>query len=219
MAKVDLSKELKRLKAAYSGMEDSQLSELAQDPDSLTEVAWQALNEEMQKRSLEPPRPRSPTTAEQTTSAIPPAPVMIQRYRDLPEASVAQSILNSAGIESFLADENLVRLDWFYSNLIGGIKLFVREEDADEARKLLEQSVPENFDVENVGEYQQPRCPQCGSLDVSLNGLNKPASYAAMWALFPIPIINKGWKCYSCGNTWQEPGPAEPPDKKTPTDQ
>jgi hypothetical protein len=61
---------------------------------------------------------------------------------------IAKSMLDSAGIESFLGDENLVRLDWFYSNLVGGIKLMVREEDADTARKLLEEKIPEKFDGE-----------------------------------------------------------------------
>src|SRR6267142_5863140 len=49
------------------------------------------------------------------------------------------------GDRVFLGDENLARL---YSNLADGIKLMVREEDADTARKLLEENVPEKFDVE-----------------------------------------------------------------------
>jgi hypothetical protein len=69
-------------------------------------------------------------------------PVIIRKFRDLPEASIAKSILESAGIECFLSDDNLVRLDWFYSNLIGGIKLLVREEDAEAAIKLLDESRP-----------------------------------------------------------------------------
>ncbi len=58
---------------------------------------------------------------------------------------IAKSMLDSAGIECLLGDENLVRIDWF---LADGIKLMVREEDADTARKLLEENVPEKFDVE-----------------------------------------------------------------------
>ena len=58
----------------------------------------------------------------------------------MPEALLAKSMLDSAGIESVLGDENLVRLDWFYSNLVGGIELMVREEDAETARKVLEQN-------------------------------------------------------------------------------
>ena len=56
----------------------------------------------------------------------------------MPERVLAKSMLDSAGIESFLGDENLVRLDWFYSNLVGGIKLMVREEDAPDCQDTAE---------------------------------------------------------------------------------
>ncbi len=132
-------------------------------------------------------------------------PVLIRRYRDLPEAAVAQSILESAGIESFLADENLVRLDWFYSNLIGGIKLLVHQDDAQSANALLDEAGPEKFAVEGVGEYELPRCPACGSPDTSLDGLNKPVTFGAMILTnLPIPITRKGWKCHACGHRWEE---------------
>lgn len=131
-------------------------------------------------------------------------PVVIRKYRDLPEALVAKSVLESAGIECFMADDNLVRLDWFYSNLIGGIKLLVREEDAEAAIKLLDESRPENFDVEGVGEYEQPHCPKCGSMDISLDGLDKPTTYAELFVSLPIPLMIKGWKCHACGNQWNE---------------
>jgi hypothetical protein len=68
---------------------------------------------------------------------------MIARYGGVPEALLAKSMLDSAGIESFLGDENLVRLDWFYSNLVGRIKLMVRKEDGETARALLEKNTPE----------------------------------------------------------------------------
>jgi hypothetical protein len=67
-------------------------------------------------------------------------PVVLRRYRDMPEAFVAKSILDAAGIESFLQDDNVVRMDWLWSNAMGGIKLIVRERDAEEAEKILSQS-------------------------------------------------------------------------------
>jgi hypothetical protein len=204
VAKIDRSKELQRLKALYAGMKDSELVALGAEPASLTEIVRQALNEELVHRSMEPLPPVAATEPRTATDAIPSEPVMVRRYRDLPEASIAKSILESAGIESFLVDDNLVRLDWFYSNLVGGVKLFVRQQDAEESLKLLDQGVPENFDVEGLGEYKQPRCPRCQSFEVSFDGLNKPASYATLWFGLPIPITNAGWKCHSCGNSWQE---------------
>jgi hypothetical protein len=213
MPKIDPAKETERLADLYAGMEDTELAEIFADASSLTEIARQVLSVEIAKRGMQP----LPEIATQETTAprepIPPEPVMTRRYRDLPVASVAKSILDSAGIENYLADDNLVRLDWFYSNLIGGIKLFVRPQDAEEADKLLEQEVPERFDTDSPEEYEQPRCTKCQSFDVSLDGLDKRTTYIALMVGLPIPFTNKDWKCHSCGHSWKEevaPAPAQP---------
>ena len=144
MARIDSAQELERLKAVYARMEKGELAELAALPEALTEIAHQALAEEMKRRSMEPPTTATTALKESTPKPIPPEPVVIRRYRDWPIAALAQSALESAGIESFLADENLVRLHWLYSNLVGGVKLFVRPEDAEEANRVLDDAVPEN---------------------------------------------------------------------------
>ena len=41
--------------------------------------------------------------------------VMLRRYRDLPEAVIVKSIVDAEGIDCVLSDENLVRMDWFWS--------------------------------------------------------------------------------------------------------
>jgi Putative prokaryotic signal transducing protein len=101
-------------------------------------------------------------------------PLMIRRYRDLPEAAIAKSVLDSAGIDHFRADDNLVKLDCFYSRLIGGIKLLVPEKDVEAATNLLDEGSPDKFNVEGVGEYEQPRRPNCNSIDISFDGWDKP---------------------------------------------
>jgi hypothetical protein len=215
MAKIDPAKESQRLTVLYAGMEDQELAKIAADAPLLTELAHNALNAELLRRGMPPLAERIPAETETVKKPDPPKPVMLRRYRDLPEASIAQSILDSGGIESFLADDNLVRMDWFYSNLVGGIKIFVREEDAEAAIKLLDQDVPEKFELENQSLYEQPRCPNCHSFDVSLDGLDKPASYAIMFVSLPIPILRKGWNCQSCGHTWGESDVPAPPNKQS----
>ena len=81
-------------------------------------------------------------------------------YRDLPEALIVQGKLQALGIECFLADENIVRMDWYWSNLIGGVKLQVAAEDREAALAVLGEEMPASFTAEEVGEeYQQPACP------------------------------------------------------------
>ena len=130
-------------------------------------------------------------------------PITLYRYRDLPEAVIAQGMLASAGIESFLRDENTIRMDWMWSQLIGGVRLQVAAEDEEAARELLAAPMPESYSAEDVGEaFAQPRCPVCNSLDVKHPGINKAWSYFLMWLGIPFPVPSKRWHCESCGAEW-----------------
>ena len=122
----------------------------------------------------------------------------------MPGAFLFSSVLDSAGIECYLADENTIRMDWLWSNLLGRIKLCVRRADVDEASSLLNQGVPERFDVEGVGEYQQPRCPMCQSLEVSFRGLNKAVDYISAFLSGPWRLHRSLWQCDVCGHQWPE---------------
>ena len=148
MGQSDEQKEQGRLADLYASLEEGELKEIAGDAGSLTGAAREALRSEMLRGGMQAPPAERGASETPRSGNEPPGPVMVGRYRDSGEAMIAKSMLDSAGIECFLGDENLVRIDWFYSNLIGGIKLMVREEDADTARKLLEQNIPEQFDME-----------------------------------------------------------------------
>ncbi len=201
MGKIDWGMERERLTGLYKGMSDGELREVAKDADSLTDEARKALRAEMLGRMMEPPPETRMVAANEHQKAAPP-PVIVGRYRDLPTATVAKSILDSAGIESILADDNFVRLDWLMSNALGGVKLLVRDEDAQEAKNVLEEQVPEKFNVEGVGEYEQPKCPKCGSYEVSLDGLDRKLAYPGLLLGIPIPAVRSGWNCHDCGHSW-----------------
>jgi hypothetical protein len=130
--------------------------------------------------------------------------MVLRRFRDMPDALLFSSVLDSAGIECYLGDENTIRMDWFWSNLLGGIKLCVRKADADGASSLLEQGVPEKFDVEGLGEYRQPRCPKCQSMEVSFRGLNRAVDYVHALLGEPRPLHQSLWECDACGHQWPE---------------
>jgi len=60
--------------------------------------------------------------------------VTIRQFGDQSEALLAQGCLTSAGIESFLTDANIARLEWPLSR---GMRLQVTAEDAETAIALL----------------------------------------------------------------------------------
>lgn len=63
--------------------------------------------------------------------------VTIGRFSQPLEAWLAKTKLESEGIECFLMDEHIVTMNWLYSNAVGGVKLKVREEDAEKAKRIL----------------------------------------------------------------------------------
>ena len=131
--------------------------------------------------------------------------IVVRRFRDLIEAELAKGKLESAVIASFVADENIVRMDWFYSNAVGGLRLMVKPEDADEARTILDEPIPDQITQEDPEvTYTQPHCPKCDSLDVSFETLDRPLSYGLMYLNLPFPVSKHNWKCQKCGAEWAE---------------
>ena len=200
-------RERRRLAANYASMTDGELQRLARSAESLTELAWDTLEDEMDRRHLGFADDESLDEAEHKRQQIEMRElVTIRQFRDLPEALLAKGSLESAGIECFLADENMVRLDWFISNFIGGIKLNVRAADAPNAQKLLDEPILEGLYVQGIGLYEQPRCPKCQSLDVNFQELDRPISYMSAFLHMPIPVQRSGWRCHSCDAEWEDDG-------------
>jgi Putative prokaryotic signal transducing protein len=205
-------KERWRLAWHYADMTDAELQSLAAESGSLTEVARRALQSELRQRRLpvelgEPQPAESAEPAASATVASRPRSrklVTLCRFRDMPEALLAKSVLESAGIECLLGDANIIRTDWLWSNLVGGVKLRVLEEDLEEASRLLEQNTPQGSAPQGAGDFQPPRCPRCHSLEVSLDDLHDSEAAAGSSAGARPTEGDPGWTCQSCGNQWRE---------------
>ncbi|MGC1645234.1 MAG: hypothetical protein WA741_05340, partial [Candidatus Sulfotelmatobacter sp.] len=140
MATIDPEQERRRLAEFYSRQMDGELEKVAGQAAELTDTARVVLRTELSRRGLsaEPleralvppplPVPPTPTARIKTPAAELPAwldddlalreLVTLCRFRDMPEALLEKGCLESAGIESCLVDDNMVRLDWFWSNLV-----------------------------------------------------------------------------------------------------
>jgi len=218
------NKERWRLAWHYANVSDAELEALAAESASLTDVALRALQAERTRRGLPSSQPGSqdkdsqdkdsgdkiaPSKDARTTGSSSKL-ATVRSFRDMPEALLAKSVLESAGIDCLLSDANIIRTDWLWSNLVGGVKLRVQEEDLEAASQLLDQNPIESFAVQGVGDFEQPRCPRCQSLDISFANLHKPAAAAGLFVGAPLAISDPIWTCNSCGNQWQEPEASDP---------
>jgi hypothetical protein len=239
MTRIDPERERKRLAEFYAGQLDGELEKVAGEAYELSHLAREVLKAELQRRGLsvelaehatvpvkKAPEPGDPQEedaleADGAQQELPKADgegdidgmVTVRTFRDLPEALLAKGGLDSAGMKCALVDDNIVRMDWFWSNAMGGVKVLVNREDLTAAEEILAQPIPEHFDVSGVGEYEQPRCPKCGSLDINFRELQSSA-YLSMALNVPIPFHRRAWRCHSCDVEWEDdgvPGPEESP--------
>jgi hypothetical protein len=191
----DNAPDLNALTADYRAMSDAEITAVARGYDDLTGPVQALVRSEFARRGLEPPVVDEEASVE--TRKL----VTVARFRDLTEAALAQGALESAGIESYLRDTNLVRNDWFYSNLVGGIRMDVAEADVDAAKAVLAQPIPESIALDTGQSYQQPTCPRCGSLEVrssfALSGAQDEAASASLSS-------RPGWECELCGAVWTD---------------
>lgn len=193
-------------------MSELELRELATDWHDLTDEAQIALESEFVSRGLEFVEPPLPLDKAVEYRDL----VTLRRYRDLSEAIVARAVVESAGIFCFLKDENLVRLDWQMSNLVGGIRLQVGATDVEAAEAVLAQPVPDSIDIPDQPGFEQPRCPRCNSTDIAWERQGRKAALVSLYLFsLPLPRGSESWHCSNCGLHWVD---EEDPRQATPKD-
>lgn len=119
-------------------------------------------------------------------------------------AHIARSAIEAAGIECYVANENVVRLDFFWSQAMGGVKLFVPEADLERAREiLLTEAQPEASEAAAFLDEKQ-MCPACGSRRVRFVNEATALTKAAFFFCIPLPFFRKTWRCNECRHEWKE---------------
>lgn len=125
--------------------------------------------------------------------------VKIATFQYTSEALIFKGKLESEGVEVFLRDNLTIDTDPLVSNAIGGVKLFVKQEDQAIAVEIL-QSVSK-YSLDDQGSAMQ--CPKCGSekvdLFTSITDLKSFFSFLFSLLLMVLPIYAKRkYKCEIC---------------------
>jgi hypothetical protein len=141
MATIDPEQERQRLAELYATQTDGQLESIAAQAHELTPEAREALRGELTKRGLYVGQLDEPGPEEESAEFR--DLVTIRTFWNLLEAELAKGLLDAAGIESFLFDDNMVRLDWFNANALGGVKLRVDKDNVEAANRTLDEAAAE----------------------------------------------------------------------------
>jgi transposase-like protein len=132
--------------------------------------------------------------------------VTLRSYRDPIDAHVHKASLEAAGIPAFIADDNLIGVQWLYSTAVGGAKLKVLSSDVAAAAEVLEAdssselaAIPEARDSAGDGDA----CPVCGSSQVESSSLFRRSLAVSLILELPLFLWRRRWVCGACGYSWR----------------
>lgn len=131
--------------------------------------------------------------------------VTIAQYRDLPQAGLARSILESHGVTCFLGNEFTVGVNWLYSNALGGVKLQVIESDVARAKEILQETyqevgTPAGGEVDGLA---GGTCPRCGEAEVETRNYTRKFAAISLLLTLPLFFFLKRYRCKKCGHAWK----------------
>lgn len=133
--------------------------------------------------------------------------VILKRFDNSIDAHILKIKLESEGITCFLFDEHIVTMNALYSNLVGGIKLKVNEEDFIFAKNVLFDLNETPYTDEN---NQAIVCPKCASTRLesgyrSYKNVGGVISAIFSFLLTIFPVYSKAvYRCTECGHEFDQ---------------
>jgi putative signal transducing protein len=130
---------------------------------------------------------------------MPDTAVTLATYMYTTDTMMLAARLSDAGIEYFLADDNLISTQPFLSNAVGGVKVRVMEKDLQRALEILSDvealKNSENKSLEATWKgYKKVTvfCPECDSSNVYRKNASFFSSFGA-----------REHVCADCGHIWK----------------
>jgi len=135
--------------------------------------------------------------------------VTVSSYINAWDARIASGRLEAEGIPTIIVDENYILQNWAISQALGGVKIQVPVDRADEAKKIIAALGKDEFaqilDAE-MGNTAIPSCPKCASHDIKAR-----FSFRSWMLMLGTLIAGAGYparrnlqKCQECGYEWRE---------------
>ena len=214
MEALDPAAEWLRLSERYRQMSDHELLALARDNSDLTDVAQQALAQEISQRRLklqpeEPPAPPNPEPPPGSSSSYAEDRELVEicTVWSLSDATQLQTLLDRAGMPFFMGQERATGVNAVTSNFVNGVSLKIMQIGLPWARQILKNYTPANEPgpEQEEGLSELPvHCPKCHSTEVVFERLTTEPTAATDNS---SPKFE--WTCDLCGHHWEDEGIVE----------
>jgi len=139
---------------------------------------------------------------------------IVGRFSYLHEADIAKALLESEGIESWLLDEHQIRHRWFLAGALGGVKVAVAPQFAEQAQALLSQDLSDSLGdlpEQTLPGHPEEHCPQCGAtadFETSTQRLPGPFQWLVsfLFLLLGLLVPRRRFtitrRCGRCSHEW-----------------
>jgi DNA-directed RNA polymerase subunit M/transcription elongation factor TFIIS len=213
MELIDRAGEWRRLVEHYRQLTDDELVDLARQPSALTDIAQQALQQEVANRRLkippeEPPRGPEPSPDVPEGADDPYAAdrelIQIATVWSLRDALKLERLLDSAGIPFYMGPEKATSADAVTSNFADGVGVQIMQAGLSVSGHAMKDYFPKDEPPEAKAEASEElaiHCPKCHSTEVVFEELDpEPAEADGK------PSSKFKWRCDLCGNEWEDEG-------------
>ena len=208
MTDLDPAGEWRELSERYRQTSDEELVVLARQSSELTDVAQQALTQEISYRKLklppeEMPPPSEPEPDPESPYAEDRELVELCTVWSLRDALQLQTLLDRAGIPFFMGPEKATGVDQVTSDFLKRVSVQIMRIGLPWTRPVMLNYEP----ADEPGRKPEPeelpvRCPKCGSTEVVLGRLVTESPTAKDSS--PHPQFE--WTCDPCGHQWEDDG-------------
>lgn len=129
------------------------------------------------------------------------------------DAPLLRLRLGAGGVDAYVQDENMVQMNWLYSDAIGGVRVQIAGTDLEAAREIV--AAPpvgksEAAEVSELSEEELTVCPGCSSTGTAPDERPRRFAFLSMifsmvmfGVAFPFAFLRRRWKCADCGCTWR----------------
>lgn len=207
----DIQRQWRELEENYSHMADEELESLASQAYELTDIAKQALRQQITTRSLQLTLNTNPPPADEPEDEprgdFNPAELPLVNCIKVWSAEEALAVLDGlhkASIPAYLGPNLVEKVQDFHGNFEKGAGVMVREADEQRAYAALSKvSMPGSDESDDDSENDAlPSCPKCGSEEIVFLDLDHSAVSDGEGEKFR-------WHCDACGHDWEDNGIAE----------